>query len=731
MKVYDIQNTANQIYTELKNRRLKEALDSIRNWIFTVQLPAYSDTIDELEANYRLMLQYAVDGASDPQRDMVYFGFIRKAFHLADMIREELLVKYSGGYDYTQLRYSTHLPSGLDYFVALLEEQTVNRSLGTLLEEGLSAQGKKLEYARQHEQTRLEMFRQVWLSTEVQTDHFSALLANNSIEEIEKSFAISALTLNLLRVFNEERLGLLMNACQHPDSSVRQHALVGLVVILSHYDYRLPYYDAIGRRLALLSDDSAFVEAIFTIIIQFIRTAETDKISRKMQQEIIPEMMKIAPQLKDKIDLDSMINAEEGEDKNPEWQELIESSGVGEKLREMSELQMEGADVYMNTFAQLKHYPFFNNPANWFLAFDPSHSDIQGLSDGYKSLIKLLVNNSYLCNSDKYSLAISMMQIPELQRNSMVQAFKLESEQYNEIQKEERSLASNVLDKRLSNQYIQDLYRFYKLYPFRTDFIPIFEFSLRFHTRWFFNQLNMTEEQQAQIAEFYFAKEHYAEAFELLNALSRQKVAPNIFQKMGYCRQQAGAFDEALEYYLRAEALEPEQKWLTRKIAYCYKMLRQYDAALDYYRRAEALEPESRNLQLQIGHLLVQRKHYPEALNYYFKVELAASNPKVWRAIAWCSFLSEKFKQAENYYAKIIEQNPTKLDLLNAGHVAWALQKRVIALEFYARSLQLFRNEDENFFEAFDMDVAQLKMAGIPQEEIPLMMDRLRYMQNL
>jgi len=730
MKVSDIQNTANLIFTQLKNRRLKEALDSLRNWILTVQLPAYSDKIDELEANYRLMLQYAVEGASDPQRDAVYFGFIRKAFHLSDIIREELLTKYSSGYDYTQIRYASQLSSGLDYFVASLEEQSVNRSLGTLLEEGLSAQGKKLEYSRQHEQTRLEMFRHVWLSSEVQADSFTALLANNSIDEIDKSFAVSALTLNLLRVFNEERLGLLMNACQHAEPSVRQRALVGLAIIFSHYDDRLAYYDSIKSRLALLSDDQAFVEAFFTIIIQFIRTAETDKISRKMQQEIIPEMMKIAPQLKDKIDFDSMISAEEGEDKNPEWQELIENSGVADKLREMSELQMEGADVYMNTFAQLKHYPFFSNPANWFLAFDPSHSDIQGLSKGYKSLIQLLLNNLYLCNSDKYSLANSMMQIPESQRNSMVQAFKLESEQYNEIQKEESGLASNVLEKRLSNQYIQDLYRFYKLYPFRTDFTPIFDSSLRFHTRCFFNYLNFSEDQHTQIAEFYFAKEHYTEAFELLNTLSQQKAAPDVFQKMGYCRQQAGAFDQALDYYLRAEALQPEQKWLTRKIAYCYKMLRQYDAALEYYRRAETLEPENRNLQLQIGHLLVQHKRYPEALNYYFKVELAASNPKVWRAIAWCSFLSGKFAQAENYYAKIIEQNATKLDFLNAGHVAWALQQRGSALDFYTKSLQVFLQDEENFFEAFDVDVAQLRAAGIPEEEIPLMMDRLRYMQN-
>jgi tetratricopeptide (TPR) repeat protein len=197
---------------------------------------------------------------------------------------------------------------------------------------------------------------------------------------------------------------------------------------------------------------------------------------------------------------------------------------------------------------------------------------------------------------------------------------------------------------------------------------------------------------------------------------------------MGYCRQQTGDFAQALEYYLRAEALLPEQLWLTRKIAFCNKMLRNYDEALDYYKRAEVLDPENRNIQLQIGHLFVQEKRYAEALNYYFKVELATSTPKVWRAIAWCSFLSGKFRQAENYYAKIIEQKPTKLDFLNAGHVAWSQQKRNDALQLYAKSVLLFRQDDDDFYKAFDQDVPQLLSSGVSKEEIPLMMDKLRYM---
>lgn len=57
---------------------------------------------------------------------------------------------------------------------------------------------------------------------------------------------------------------------------------------------------------------------------------------------------------------------EEKDDTNPDWADAIEKSGLGDKLREMNELQLEGADVYMSTFSQLKSYPFFREISNWF-----------------------------------------------------------------------------------------------------------------------------------------------------------------------------------------------------------------------------------------------------------------------------------------------------------------------------------------------------------------------------
>lgn len=77
-----------------------------------------------------------------------------------------------------------------------------------------------------------------------------------------------------------------------------------------------------------------------------------------MREEIIPEMLKNVSSMKN-MRFGFEESDEENNDMNPDWEDAFEKSGLGDKLREMNELQLEGADVYMSTFAALKNLPFF------------------------------------------------------------------------------------------------------------------------------------------------------------------------------------------------------------------------------------------------------------------------------------------------------------------------------------------------------------------------------------
>ncbi len=113
------------------------------------------------------------------------------------------------------------------------------------------------------------------------------------------------------------------------------------------------------------------------VFVRLLKATDTERITGKMEREVIPGMMKIKPELDRKIkELKDLSDLEGAMEENPEWEEVFERSGLAEKLRELNELQSDGGDVMMVTFSRLKNFPFFSDPANWFLVFDKDHSSI-------------------------------------------------------------------------------------------------------------------------------------------------------------------------------------------------------------------------------------------------------------------------------------------------------------------------------------------------------------------
>ena len=80
--------------------------------------------------------------------------------------------------------------------------------------------------------------------------------------------------------------------------------------------------------------------------------------------------MKISPEMLNQNQ--KIIDLEDLEDKNPEWEK--EMKRVEESIRELGELQLEGADTYLSAFAQLKSYPFFPSGSTLVLSIRPPAS---------------------------------------------------------------------------------------------------------------------------------------------------------------------------------------------------------------------------------------------------------------------------------------------------------------------------------------------------------------------
>jgi len=528
-----------------------------------------------------------------------------------------------------------------------------------------------------------------------------------------------------------EKIVLLMDLCLYEQSEISQRALVALVLSLFLYDERISLYAAIQPRLTAIMENKPVQESLIRVFYQLVRSKDTENVTRRMQEEILPEMTKFGADLQDRM------KSGEGEDKpdefNPDWKNMMDNPEFSVKMQQFSDMQMEGVDVYMSTFASQKSYPFFQEMTNWFLPFYPSHSSLADLFGnnqlGGVSLLDAVVKSDYLCSSDKYSFCFNILQIPASYRSSMATQFGADSEAYEEMKKAEMGMNAQFKLEQTSNRYIQDLYRFFNLYSNKRDFINVFALPLDFHNTRTLGVYLQSEKALRRIGILYFRNNNFNQALAVLDLLITMHPADGeLHQKRGFCLQQLGEKSKALEAYLQADLVEPNSLWTLKRIAACYRQLKEPVKALDYYRRAEALDPGKLVLTMNIGHCLVDTGDYAEALKAYFKAEvLSDESPKTWRPIAWCSFMCRKYDQAGKYYGKILQFNPTIEDYMNAGHLEWCQGSPKKAIELYKRGIRTTHTVLPDFMELFRKDIDEILRHGVDPEDVASVRDELLY----
>ena len=725
-----------EILEKLSKRQLKDAFELLTKLVVNTQDWHVAEKLSELETNYKYMLHYQFEDTVDPQKDIIYNTILRTLYELTDDISDELLKIDSTNIFYERLRINTiRVPLALDEIQKQLKDISDSWTLTDLLEAGDIKTSKKRELSVKRERFGSELFNYIFVSSradEKQELEYTSFINNEDVSVREKLLFISALTLNLFHRFDGRKLCTLMEACRSAQETIRQRAIVGLIIVLQMYDVRWPLYPECQFKLDALSEDVAFRRSVLAVVKQLIRSRETEEISRKLTEEIIPEMMKFNSLAGKKLNMQDLMGETDFAEKNPDWQKELESSGLANKLQEYSSLQMEGADVFHSTFSNLKNFPFFGELSNWFLLFDTQYSELQPLfleKEGLNGMLQAAVlNSNHMCNSDKYSFALSLLQIPESQRQMMAGRFGEEADQLKEMQKDAESLNPKVNEEVISNQYIQDLYRFFKLYPYKNNFFDIFKLRLNFYDKRSIAPLISEHKSMLQIANYCFDKNFFEEALGIYQKLIADGLfESDLWQKVGYCKQMLDDLRGALEAFLQAELLSPDNSWIIKRIAQVYKSLKEPQHALEYYQRAAQLNTNNLNIELNIGHCYLDLGEYEKALNSYFKVEvLDSKNAKAWRPIAWTAFLLRKFDLAQQYYQQILSDKPNVHDYLNAGHVELCLNRKKSALDCYLKAA--YKTSDFNqFVSLFEEDTKELIAAGIDKSFFSILLDELRY----
>ena len=724
-----IQEQYQHIVNLLEQKRLKEAQIQLEAFLWNCNDWTLRNRLEQAKVSYQYMLQYMRQGVNDPERQKLYRQLLAETRELAEQARISLLDEVSTHYYHALHKNKRNMAAGygMSSWLKVLESFPDDMAVCQLMPDNKQSLDSALQ---RHEETAQYLFLTTWGNsgwTAEEEREARMYLESELLPVNDLCLFTGAVLLSLMECFDPRKFSWLLDAATHADTQVSLRALVIIAIVLHIHPNRLWLYPELEARLSLLNEDGSFGKQLNRVYIQLLRSQETEKIDKKMREEIIPEMMKNVSIMRNmKYGFEENMDED---DRNPDWEKAFEESGLGDKIREMNELQLEGADVYMSTFAQLKSYPFFQNPHNWFYPFDMQHSGIIrefGLKPtGDNAILSLILQSGFFCNSDKYSLCFTMAHIPQAQRNMMLS--QMTSQDLNELMDESKSSGLRQYAQRpdvISNQYIHDLYRFFKLSQRRHEFRDIFKEEIALHRIPALKDILRKPELLVTIADFHFRKEHPAEALGIYQEVIDMNYADaDIFQKTGYCLQKEKRYKEAISAYRKADVLKPDHIWTIRHLATCYRQLRDFASALEYYRKVEAMQPENRNVTFFIGSCLAEQERYEEALQCFFKLDLMENDCiKAWRAIGWCSFVSGKSEQAMRYYEKVLALKPIATDYLNAGHVALRLENMEKAAELYGKAASESGNR-ETFLDIFDKDKETLIKLGIDENDIPLIRD--------
>lgn len=735
MTVAEATNLYERIIGQIVHANLREAFVNLSYLIQQNGFGLAYDQLSELESNYRYLLKFRLEGAPDPSRDKVYADLRRRALDLTDEAWHLWMSMRSPQLYYDKVRASRiEEEVTADTLLTTIKQTGEELALAEVLEKETLRHEKTQGLHKQRERLVNRLFTSMWVSgnwSEEDLVTYKRIFSDLALFDHEKAVLVSALMLALMHWFDEEKILLLLDLCHHPEPEVSQRALVALSLVLYLYDERLDVYPAIGLKWEALMEDEVQRLALERIFYQLVRSKDTDKVTKRMQEEILPEMTRFGSAIQDKLKQDE--GEDNGEDFNPEWKSMMDNAGFSAKMQEFSDMQMEGIDVYMSTFSGQKFYPFFQELSNWFLPFHSAHSALTELfgSPGVKGsgILDMVLKSGFLCSSDKYSFCFNILQLPANYRSTMAANLGADTEVYEEFKKSEAAMNPAYSQEQTSNRYIQDLYRFFNLHGRRRDFKNLFSFPLDFHKTTLLGSYLSGEACLRRMGQLYFKQKRYLNALGVLDRLLVNHPADaELHQKRGFCLQQLDRRKEALEAYLQAELIASDSLWTLKRIAACYRLEKQPEKALEYYKLAIKLAPDDLVLTFNCGHALVEAGRFAEALQQYFKAEvLSDESLKTWRPIAWCSLLCGKYEQAEKYYQKILLQKPAIEDYLNAGHLEWCKGHPINAIEVYKKGIRATHTPFPEFLELFQNDMTVLVGQGIEAEDIPFVRDELFY----
>ena len=718
----NVEEILNKVINSLIEKRLTNAIEYLDQLYERPSLIGYGE-FETIKTDYLLMVDYMRRGFADNQRESLYLTLLQRLYRVAANLEISWRCKNISAW-INAFHVADSLNTSHDFIRTVLETFVSDVAMLSLQPEEVRIQ-KSTELYERHQLFINRLFNALWTSCQWTDDDclfYTDLLLSPTVVSSDQQVLVSAISLSAMNQFDINKFKTLTNIYQRAtDEHVRQRALVGWVLSIFEGMDIFPEQEIIIRKIC---DNPAFTRELLTLQIQSFYSKDAEKDNDKIQRDIMPDIMRNSNLTIDRI---GIIEKEEDAVENILNQDADEKrmEQLEEKVRKMADMHKRGSDIYFGGFSHMKRFPFFNDMINWFTPFYLEHPSLCSVSSklGDTMFLNALMERSNFCESDKYSFAFAIEQIADQLPNNIKNVINSDAAFGSLVQSDDKEDAFSI-----RRTYLQDLYRFFRLYDKAGDFINPFEDNGKgdFISDSFFFTYKCFEESglddvKLRLAMHLYKHQKTMELAELLTTF--QSSDPRFSILIGYTNINLGKADAAYKYFDDALIADPDNRWALKGKARAALINEDYDLAEEVYGLLLNLEPGHKGYTMKRCVALLKMGKFSEVREELFRLDYQyPDDMNVKRLLAWAMLSDDNLEKASELYDTLLSECPVHEDYINAGYCQWAMGNIERAVEYFRDWMARSGGDTEQLLKEFRRDTDTLSKYNISETDEYLML---------
>ena len=595
-----------EIYIPLiAKHNVGKALRAMKETIAEDKLPGYIVArYEDVKNDYRLMQDAMMRGLRDDKIDEVYDDIMRKVYGASlDVLIEEKVKKYSS---FAYARASAQQTEAHPDAVRTVLEAYVQDMAMMAFEPENTRKAKMEKLTADHHAYMKQLFNALLVApmwNDRRAADFADLLLSPTIDRDDALLLVSAVMLATMNVNDPYKWDMLAEVyVRATDKVLKMRALVGWVLSLP-YDPRGPrLFPFVQERIKAMLADKTTLKQMLDMQMQMLFCCNADADNEEIQRNIMPTLIKNTNLQMTRLGIVEKEDDPMKDIMDPNTAER-DMEEMERKYRKMMDMQKQGSDIYFGGFSKMKTFPFFYDLCNWFAPFNAAHPAFGAARERLagSTFLNNLMENGPFCDSDKYSFALAIAQIMDRMPDNIKEMLNSDATFGPTVSKDDQEDPAYIC-----RSYLQSLYRFFRLYRSKRDFLnPFILDELEDNDG---NALFMSykllacpemEENAVALCGFLLKRKMMREIMSMAICYKSSQ-NPRLVRFLALVPMTDGKWQEAYDLFASVPEDQHTEESL-RGMAHCCMSLKRFGEAVAIYRRLLAMHPDSFSYQLNLA----------------------------------------------------------------------------------------------------------------------------------